>query len=67
MGGTNAAYAGTSPPYRFSSIHATNPGLCAQNDPVKADWVHKLGQWIDTTWCAPPPGASRPSCSSAWE
>lgn len=46
-GRNNALYAGTSPPYRFSSVHATNPGLCGQNDPIKAAWVHKLGQWID--------------------
>ncbi|HEV8580650.1 MAG TPA: hypothetical protein VGX68_16410 [Thermoanaerobaculia bacterium] len=54
-GRNNALYFGTlppaspanKPPYHFTSVHATNPGLCAQNDPVKAAWVHKLGQWID--------------------
>jgi len=46
-GRNNALYATTSPPYKFSSVHATTPGLCAQNDPVKAEWVRKLGQWID--------------------
>lgn len=46
-GRNNALYAATSPPYRFSSVHATTPGLCAQNDPRNADWVHKLGLWID--------------------
>ncbi|MEA2604815.1 MAG: hypothetical protein QOF89_5807 [Acidobacteriota bacterium] len=45
-GRDNALYA-TSPSYHFSTIHSTSPGLCAQNDPVKAEWVHKLGQWID--------------------
>lgn len=46
-GRNNALYAATSPPYRFSTEHATLLGLCAQNDPVKAAWVHTLGQWID--------------------
>ncbi|HKI06678.1 MAG TPA: hypothetical protein VKK31_32170 [Thermoanaerobaculia bacterium] len=46
-GRNDALYAGTSPHYRFGAIHATNPGLCAKNDPVIAAWVHKLGQWID--------------------
>lgn len=46
-GRNNALYAGTSPPYRFSSIHATGLGLCNQNDAAKAAWVHTLGQWID--------------------
>lgn len=46
-GRNNALYAATSPPYRFSAVHATTPGLCAQNDTAKAAWVHSLGQWID--------------------
>jgi len=33
--------------YRFSPIHATSPGLCSAQDPVWADWVRTLGQWID--------------------
>jgi hypothetical protein len=46
-GRNNALYATTSPPYYFTLAHATTPGLCTQNDPVKAAWVYKLGQWID--------------------
>ena len=34
-------------PYRFSAIHATDPGLCGQGDAQKARWVHRFGQWID--------------------
>ncbi len=33
--------------YRFSSVHASNPGLCATQNPQWAEWVRKLGQWID--------------------
>lgn len=33
--------------YVFSAIHATNPDLCGQGDLTKAQWVYKLGQWID--------------------
>ncbi len=46
-GRNNALYAATNPPFKFSAVHATTPGLCAQGDTVKAGWVHKLGQWID--------------------
>ncbi|MCB1037066.1 MAG: hypothetical protein KDD47_24780, partial [Acidobacteria bacterium] len=46
-GRDNNLYASTNPPYKFSSQHATMLGLCTQNDPVKAAWVQKLGQWID--------------------
>lgn len=41
------SYTGPAPYYRFSAIHTTNPGLCAANDPAKAAWVHRFGQWID--------------------
>jgi len=41
------SYTGSPPYYRFSAIHATDPGLCAAGDPVKAAWVQRLGQWID--------------------
>jgi hypothetical protein len=33
--------------YRFSPIHAVSPGLCAAQNPVWADWVHRFGVWID--------------------
>ncbi|MEZ6013772.1 MAG: hypothetical protein R3F49_01545 [Planctomycetota bacterium] len=33
--------------FRFSPIHATSPGLCAQSNPIWADWVHRFGLWID--------------------
>ena len=33
--------------FRFSPIHATNPGLCAASNPEWADWVRDLGVWID--------------------
>jgi hypothetical protein len=33
--------------YRFSAIHATDPGLCNQNDARVAHWVYRFGQWID--------------------
>jgi len=33
--------------YRFSAIHATRPGLCAAANPDWAQWVRRLGQWID--------------------
>ncbi len=33
--------------YRFSAIHATSPGLCAAANPDQAQWVRRLGQWID--------------------
>lgn len=33
--------------YRFSSLHATSPGLCAASDPEWAGWVRTFGQWID--------------------
>jgi len=46
-GRDNTLYAATNPPYKFSSVHATSPGLCNQGDTVKAGWVQDLGQWID--------------------
>ena len=46
-GRNNALYLTTSPAYRYNAVHTTTPGLCNQNDPVKAAWVHSLGQWID--------------------
>jgi hypothetical protein len=33
--------------YYFSSVHATDPGLCAASNPAWADWVQRLGLWID--------------------
>lgn len=33
--------------YRFSSVHATLPGLCDGTDAAKSRWVYKFGQWID--------------------
>ncbi len=33
--------------FRFSSMHATQPGLCGDGDVRKARWVHLFGQWID--------------------
>jgi hypothetical protein len=33
--------------YRFSPVHASDPGLCAAANPAWADWVRVLGQWID--------------------
>ena len=33
--------------FRFSALHATNPGLCAASNPAWADWVQRLGLWID--------------------
>jgi hypothetical protein len=33
--------------YRFSSIHASDPGLCAAANPEWASWVRVLGEWID--------------------
>ena len=33
--------------YKFSSIHATDPALCNQDDEAKARWVYQFGQWID--------------------
>ena len=39
---------GEPPPYyRFSPVHTTDPGLCGSADPVRAEWVHRFGQWID--------------------
>ena len=43
----SGAVCGSTPTYAFSSVHATNPNLCGQNDVVKAEWVYRLGQWID--------------------
>ena len=40
-------YDGGNWPYHFSTIHATDPNLCGQGDLAKAQWVHRLGQWID--------------------
>jgi hypothetical protein len=33
--------------FRFSAVHATDPGLCNQNDAAVAQWVYRFGQWID--------------------
>ena len=33
--------------YRFSSIHATDPGLCSLGNGPTAKWVYELGLWID--------------------
>jgi hypothetical protein len=33
--------------YRFSAVHATDPGLCNQGDAVRARWVYRFGRWID--------------------
>jgi hypothetical protein len=54
-GRNNAIYFGTlppaspasKPPYHFTAVHATSPGLCAQSETDKTAWVQKLGQWID--------------------
>ncbi|MEM8712667.1 MAG: hypothetical protein AAGG01_17080, partial [Planctomycetota bacterium] len=37
-------YAGGNYGFHFSSVH---PGLCDGTDPAGADWVHRLGLWID--------------------
>ena len=33
--------------YFFSTIHASNPGICGQGDVTLAQWVHDFGRWID--------------------
>ncbi len=40
-------YAGADWGYFFSSVHATTPGLCAASNATWAEWVRKLGVWID--------------------
>lgn len=43
----SGAVCGSSPTFAHSSGHAANPNLCGQNNLTMAQWVYRLGQWID--------------------
>ncbi len=38
---------GSSPTFAHSSGHGANPNLCGQSNLTMAQWVYRLGQWID--------------------
>lgn len=43
----SGALCDSTPTFAHSSGHASNPNLCGQNNLAMAQWVHRLGQWID--------------------